>query len=74
MLDGSYDRRLSFASRSFLDSDDNDRHGKSSRDERVDQSTDSFIDSEHLPLDAHYSNPSGHPPVPHVISERNTKV
>ncbi|KAE8887399.1 hypothetical protein PF005_g14468 [Phytophthora fragariae] len=69
MLDGSYDRRLSFASRSFLDSDESDRHGKASRAERLDQSTDSFIDPEHLPSDF---NPLDHPSFPQVISERNT--
>ncbi|KAJ8571913.1 hypothetical protein ON010_g4922 [Phytophthora cinnamomi] len=72
MLDGSYDRRLSFASRSFLESDDNDRHGKASRDERLDKSTDSFVDPE--PSDAKYPSPLDRPSFPHVTSERNTTV
>ncbi|GMF50927.1 unnamed protein product [Phytophthora fragariaefolia] len=54
MLDGSYDRRLSFASRSFLESDDNDKHGKVSREERS-------TEPDHSPSDAPYSNPPDRP-------------
>ncbi|GMF14905.1 unnamed protein product [Phytophthora lilii] len=77
MLDGSYDRRLSFASRSFLESDDTDRHGKASRDERLEHAMDSFVDSERVPVqdgqpDTKYSNPLDRPSFSQVISERNT--
>jgi ankyrin repeat protein len=68
MLDGSLDRRLSFASRSFLESDDSGRHGK------AESSTDSFVDAarqEHE-SDVAYPNPLDRASFPQVISERNT--
>ncbi|KAL4160930.1 hypothetical protein PRNP1_001488 [Phytophthora ramorum] len=76
MLDGTFDRGLSFASRSFLDTDDNDRHGKLPRNESLDRVTDSFIDSERSPDEEReaYSNPLNRPSFPQVISERNTTV
>ncbi|KAL3657834.1 hypothetical protein V7S43_017213 [Phytophthora oleae] len=70
MLDGSFDRRLSFPSRSFLDSDD-DRYGKAPREESVNYSTaDPGLEQDERGLK--YSNPLDRPSFSQVISERNT--